>query len=106
MIRSEKHRRFVASLPCLVTGREGGTQAAHIRSGFYGMGIKPDDSLVVPLHYETHQEQHRIGEKKFYEPFGGVERAKDYALRLFDITGNEFLAMELIEDFRDGARYE
>lgn len=53
--RSEQYRRHVASKPCLACGwaqpRESGAicQAAHIRTGFHGIGCKPDDWYVIPL---------------------------------------------------------
>ncbi len=102
MIRSKKHLRFIASLPCITTGLEGSTQAAHIRSGFYGLGIKPDDSLVVPLSWQEHARQHSEGEGVFWLDFGGVQRAKDFAVRLYENTGDEFMCREILEDFRHG----
>ncbi len=102
MIRSRKHLMFIASLPCIITGREGGTQACHIRHGLFAMGMKPSDEYVVPMHFETHLEQHRTTEEKFYKPFGGVSKAKDFAIRLFENTGDEWMAREILEDFRHG----
>ena len=41
-------RRAVASLPCVLCGREGQTQCAHRNEG-KGMGIKTDDFLTAAL---------------------------------------------------------
>lgn len=53
--RSEKWLRAVASLNCVVCGREGQTQAAHRDQG-KGMGIKTDDVLTAALCVSCHQE--------------------------------------------------
>jgi hypothetical protein len=53
--RSEAWRRAVASLPCVVCGREGETQAAHVNMG-KGMGIKTHDCLTAALCAEHHAE--------------------------------------------------
>jgi hypothetical protein len=51
-------RRAVASLPCVLCGREGQTQAAHRNEG-KGMGLKVDDcwlaALCVPCHADIDQ---------------------------------------------------
>lgn len=98
-IRSEKHRRFIASLPCCVSGVSGQTQAAHIRSGFFGMGAKPGDDLCVPLSWKEHDRQHKCGERKFWEPYGGIQEAKELAQHLYRFTGNEDMARQLIARF-------
>ena len=49
--RSEKYRRFVASLPCAFCGRIGRSQAAHSNSAKHGKGmaLKADDRYIMPL---------------------------------------------------------
>lgn len=42
---------------------------AHIRHGFLGAGMKPDDNLVIPLRHDLHQIQHNIGEVRFWEAY-------------------------------------
>lgn len=54
--RSEAWRRAVASLPCVVCGREGATQAAHPNHIGKGMGIKAPDCWCVPMCVEHHAE--------------------------------------------------
>ena len=54
--RSEAWRRAVASLPCIVCGREGATQAAHPNHIGKGMGIKAPDCWCVPMCVEHHAE--------------------------------------------------
>jgi len=99
IIRSEKHRRFIASLPCCVTGLKN-CQAAHIRSGCYSMGMKPCDSLTVPLHWQEHNRQHVFGEETFWLPFGGIEAAKKLAKDLYTNTGDYIKCCEIIGAFR------
>jgi hypothetical protein len=82
---SEKYRRWIASLPCCVSGVEG-TQAAHIRSGTGGgMGFKPSDAWCVPLSPEQHRIQHEIGETTFWALYGGIQAAKQLAQDLYEI---------------------
>ena len=50
---------------CLITGAEM-PDGAHIRHGFYGMGIKPGDDLIIPLAHRLHAEQHLMGEERFW----------------------------------------
>ena len=51
--RSEKFRRVVASLACVMCGREGMTQAAHSNQG-KGMGIKASDARIAALCVNCH----------------------------------------------------
>jgi uncharacterized protein YlaI len=52
VFRSDKWLRAVASLDCVICGREG-TQAAHRNQG-KGMGLKTDDCLTAALCPECH----------------------------------------------------
>lgn len=51
VLRSERYRRAVASLPCVSCGREGASQAAHANGLEYGksMGRKASDDAIFPL---------------------------------------------------------
>jgi len=58
MYRSERLRRAVASLPCMVCGQEGHTQASHSnqqRDG-KGMGIKAHDYRIAAICDSCHRE--------------------------------------------------
>lgn len=105
IIRDEKYRRFISSLPCIVTGIVGQSQCAHIRHGCYSMGKKPCDSMCVPLHWEQHDKQHRIGEEKFYLPYGGVEKAKSLANFLWNNRHDLEVCMSGIIKFRMGINF-
>lgn len=49
--RNEKYRRLVASLPCVVCGIEGRSQAAHSNLSMHGkaMSLKASDAAIFPL---------------------------------------------------------
>ena len=97
---NEKHRRFIASLPCCVTMLEGSTQCAHIRHNTGGgVGMKPEDRWCVPLSYQEHARQHEMGEVNFWGD--SLEDAKQLALDLWKNTGDEYTAMGLIRKFHD-----
>lgn len=100
-IRDKKHRIFISQLPCLVSGATN-VQCCHIRSGCFSAGMKPCDSLCLPLSCEEHSEQHRVGEVKYWEPYGGTERATELAKELYKHTGDRDKALELMEEFTDG----
>ncbi len=53
IFRSEKWRRAVASMPCVICGIEGQTQAAHRNQG-KGMGAKVSDAWCAALCVDCH----------------------------------------------------
>lgn len=52
--RSEKHRRDVAALACVICGRHSPSQCAHINFS-KGLSIKADDSLTFPACPDCHR---------------------------------------------------
>ena len=102
-VRSRAHRMFVANLPCLITGARD-CQAAHIRAkGGAGMGMKSGDDRTLPLSCETHRKQHAVGsEAKFWDKYGGIDKAIELAEALYSVTGDNLAAMELIHRWRNG----
>ncbi|WP_255595993.1 hypothetical protein [Achromobacter sp. ACM05] len=54
VMRSEKHRRNVASLDCVVCGRFGPSQCAHANFG-KGLGLKACDSQTFPACPDCHR---------------------------------------------------
>ena len=99
-IRDNKHLRFVASLPCAVTGR-GDVQAAHISHGRNSMGMKAGDNRTVPLNFEVHARQHSLGSEIFFwDQYGGIEYAILLAESLYANTGNRENCLDLIKKFR------
>lgn len=99
-IRDERHRRFIASLCCIVSGASD-TQAAHIRKGSVcGIGLKPSDEMTIPLSVSEHALQHHIGEKIYWDDKGGIERVRKLASDLYSVTGDRKSAMKLIMGWR------
>ncbi len=72
IINSEKHRRFVASFPCVVCGNNTQVQCCHIRSipklGNIGKGVR-DDAYCIPMCCTCHNLQHEMGELEFFYKF-------------------------------------
>jgi hypothetical protein len=69
-IRSKKYLKFIRSQPCLVTGQVINVVAHHVRIGFFGAGMKPNDSMCLPLTDEQHRLLHQMGEKSYWERVG------------------------------------
>ena len=100
VIRDKQHRMFIASLPCVVSGSDN-VQCAHIRKGNgAGLGMKPSDDTCVPLSIDQHRIQHEIGEHKFWESYGGIEKATKLAKTLYEFTGDTNRALEEIARWR------
>ena len=59
LLRSEQHRKNVAALGCLITGKP--AQACHVNFD-KGMGFKVCDSLCFPLCPELHREHDQGGD--------------------------------------------
>jgi len=101
-VRDVKHRRFIASLPCLITGAPG-VQCAHIRKGNgAGTGLKSGDDCCVPLSCAQHTLQGERGETGYWKPYGGTERATRLAKELYKHTGDRETCLQLMEDFKNG----
>lgn len=102
--QDEKYRRWIASLPCAVTGLEESTQCAHIRRGAQaGMSRKPGDiGRCVPLSVEEHRIQGEIGEVKYWYKMGGWEKALVLAKKLGEVAFDTDKALVLLDKFRRG----
>lgn len=95
-VEDEKHRKYIASLPCIVCKRSGHTQCAHIRAGNGGgMGYKPSDECTVPLCVSCHEDQGR-NERKFWG--GSTTRITALARRLYANSGDrDYAMMEIVK---------
>lgn len=83
-IRDRKYLDWVRTQPCLVTGRAD-VEPAHLRLlGEGGVGMKPGDNLVLPLHYEIHRRQSSEGEGAVW-----IWCANEYPEFLFRLLQNE-----------------
>jgi hypothetical protein len=102
IIRDEKHRRFISELPCMICATSP-CQAAHIRHGFYAMGMKPGDDLTVPLCPPHHAAQHQMNEQEFWQR-QGYPNIKDIARTLYKQTGEHEIAEKLLHQARINGR--
>jgi hypothetical protein len=78
--RRPAHLAWIRTLPCVVPGCTGTSEAAHVRlvDTGGGMGLKPPDWWTVPAcggPSGHHAEQHRIGHKAFDAKYGLDSRA-------------------------------
>lgn len=69
--RDRGHLALIRRLPCIACGRDGQTEAAHVRNGTDGgTGLKPSDRWCVPLCGACHRRQHSVGEVTFWGEVG------------------------------------
>ena len=85
-LRDRKYLNSYRDAACYACDAQDGTVVgAHIRQGFYGLGVKPDDSLTLPLCVKCHAEQ-GAGEVAFWDNIyghDGINRAKTAAQRRY-----------------------
>ena len=66
--RSQAHCNFVRSHACATCYSTAAIEVAHVRLGSgAGIGQKPDDFRTISLCRECHAEQHRVGERTFWQ---------------------------------------
>jgi len=85
--RRPQHLAFIRQLSCVVCGRAGPSEAAHVRSGSdAGVGMKPSDRYSLPLCDSCHALQHEFGELRFWS----VVRIDplNVAFRLWTVSGD------------------
>lgn len=73
--RSDKYKRFIRSLGCLICGRRG-SECHHEPLFGRGTGIKGPDKESIPLCQEHHAERHVIGRSTFFKKYG-VDMAEE-----------------------------
>ena len=99
-IRDRKHLAWIRALPCLVCGRTP-CDPHHIRYGSNsGVGTKPGDDFTIPLCHTHHRELHDKGELRYLYDYGGYEKARTLAKKLYEVTGDTERALELICKWR------
>jgi len=100
--RDEKFRRWIASLPCCITGLIGQSQCAHIKR--LGMGIKSSDYRTLPLSWQKHAEQHACGdEAKFWAKYGKtMEDVDALANALHLCQYDDKAAYRILQHFKKG----
>lgn len=108
-VKDNGHLEFVRQLPCLVTGRTVGIEAAHIRfaDDTYakrgsGLQQKPHDCWAVPLTAEQHRLQHTKAERDFWDKVG-IDPVLIAAL-LYCHSGDDNAATQVIRNAREITR--
>lgn len=100
-LRDKTHLAFIRTLPCVACLAPHKSQAAHIRrGGDGGTGIKPSDNRTISLCAKCHNFQHNSSELRFWNKYGGWERAVVLAKNLYKNTGNFEKCIEHIIAFR------
>ena len=94
-VRSEKHRRFIASLPCVKTGIEGQTQCAHISYGRHSQS-KSGDNNCTPISWKEHDKQTKIGEIAYWGSEENIELMRELAHELYENSGDYDRCLEII----------
>jgi hypothetical protein len=99
------HLEWLRTLPCLVSGRPGPCDAAHIRYAapewgkpITGIGAKPADRWAVPLSHDVHMEQHAAGEAKWWRKQGIDPLVA--AARLWEVSGDTEAAIKIISQIQ------
>lgn len=99
------HLEWLRTLPCLVSGRPGPCDAAHIRYAapqwgkpITGIATKPADMWAVPLSHDVHMEQHSMGEAKFWRSVGIDPLVA--AHRLWTVSGDTEAGVKIIRQMQ------
>lgn len=104
--RKKAYLKYVAKQPCMACGwalpNEVGTicQAAHIRTGYFGIADKPDDWFTIPLCCACHT-MFGAGERRFSRVYldTPIDELKDYAkARWLEWAGHNSVAVETGEN--------
>lgn len=89
-IEDAAHLASIRKMPCLVCGRPGPSDPAHIRSAsrqygkrLTGLGEKPSDQWVLPMCRRCHEDQHRWGNELGWWGGKGIPDPFAVALALY-----------------------
>lgn len=103
--KDDAHRRWIKTLPCVVTGSRIDVDPAHVSFGDLafakdrrGKSMKVDDKYLVPLCRAEHDKQHSMGEREYWEATG--INPIIVALSLFGETGDDEAAAVILEHAR------
>lgn len=114
---TQKHLKFIDTLPCIVCGTGGNITHHHLlrvekkyltptpeteglmfpKIKSKGMGTKSDDRFCLPICPRCHAEAHRYGNDKEYFKQHGIEEPEKIALTLWKLSGCYDKAMDVIK---------
>lgn len=95
IVRNEKHRKFINTLPCCTCFNNPPSECSHIRRDtFCGTGIKPSDEYCIPQCHDCHKKVDFIITRK------NIDEFKLLAKRLYNNTGKWKECITLILGFR------
>jgi len=105
-VYDDAHLAWIRTLPCLVSGTRMRVEAAHIRYAdpYYGkqesgLGRKSDDCWVVPLEAALHADQHKHGEREWWQSKG--INPVHVALLLYMNSGDDEQAEQILRRARE-----
>lgn len=113
---TQKHLKFIDSLPCVICGRYESTHHHLLRvdreyltatketEGLMfpkvkskGMGTKSDDRFCLPVCPKHHAEAHAFGNDKAYFQKHGIVKPEEFALALWRRSGQNERVMDLMK---------
>lgn len=103
--KAPAHLDFIRTLPCAACGREGMTEAAHVRmaspehgKGYTAKARKPDDRHANPLCNDCHRDQHSGAEDAWWATHG--INPVTLAMLLHSASGDEAAARAILASAR------
>lgn len=105
-MKDDAHLAWIRGLPCLISGTRKRVEAAHIRYADpafgkpeTGMGHKSSDCWVVPLESDQHADQHKHGEREWWQS-KGIDPVP-VALALYMASGDDEAAEVILRKARE-----
>lgn len=115
-MEKRKHLKFIDTLPCCLCGRRAGITHHHLlrvdpsylpiaegeqdflipKVKSKGMGTKSDDRFTIPLCPRCHRAAHDAGNDKEFFIRNGISSPEEFALFLYEKTGNKKAACDII----------
>jgi len=85
-VKDPAYLKYMGELPCLVSGTTNATVGHHcLRGGYRGMGMKNDDSMVIPLSASIHLQLHQSGNEVKYMDGWGITNYVEIARKLYEL---------------------
>ena len=105
-VHDEKHLKWIRGLPCVICGCNLGSDPAHLKAANLDQynkpqsgTMKPDDKWTTPLCRKHHDEQHSMGEIRFWV-IHGIRDPWLLCKRLYAASGNQEEGEAIIRSYR------